>query len=56
MNEYAHLSAAKEKSTILFEASKHEITLTPEDITGAPGRFRIDGMPWDQWLDAMTMD
>lgn len=56
MNGYAHLSAIKEKSVILLEASKHEIDLTPEDVTGVPGGFLIDGMPWDQWLDAMTMD
>lgn len=53
---YAHLSATKDKSTIILEASRHDINLTPEDITGVPGGFLIDGMPWDQWLDAMTMD
>jgi hypothetical protein len=53
---YAHLSATKEKSVILLEVSKHEIDLTPEEITGTPGAFLIDWMPWDQWLEAMTMD
>lgn len=48
--------ATREKSAIILEASRCEITLDPEDITGAPGGFLIDGMPWDQWLDAMTMD
>ncbi|WP_159048647.1 hypothetical protein [Streptomyces sp. NRRL F-4489] len=56
MNPFAALSSTEDKSVIISEATKHEITLKPEDITGAPGDFLIDGMPWDEWLHAMTMD
>lgn len=55
-SSYAALGNTEDKSVIITEAAKHEITLNPEDILGVPGDFTIDGMPWDEWLDAMTMD
>lgn len=37
-------------------ARKFGIELREEDFTGSYGYPEIDGMPADEWLDAMTMD
>lgn len=45
------------KEQIINEAAEHGIVLLPHDFTGRePGDLYLDGMPADQWLDAMTDD
>lgn len=41
----------------IADAAKCEIKLTREDFTVAPsGEPMIDGMPAEQWIEAMTME
>ncbi len=46
------------REAVVAWADEHcpELRLTPDDITGKTGELYIDGMPANQWLDAMTMD
>lgn len=52
-NPFAHLHTLAE---IIEAARRHEIVLEVGDVQGTEGAWTIDGMPADQWLDAMTMD
>lgn len=44
------------REQFIEEAAKHGIELKPWDFTGPTGNLYLDGMPADQWLDAMTDD
>lgn len=48
------MDAAQGKTTVIEAARANGIQLEPGDVDGAPGAFTIDGMPWAEWLDAMT--
>lgn len=41
----------------IARAARHDIILTPEDfVPDYAGDLTLDGMPPEEWLDAMTMD
>lgn len=45
------------KDVIIRKCAEKGIEITRNDITahyGGNGGYSIDGMPWDEWLDAMT--
>lgn len=39
---------------IMTAAEEHGLWLEPSDFTTVDGVLSIDGMPADQWLNAMT--
>lgn len=50
-------SALTTREAVIQAAAKVEITLMPYEITGRePGELYIDGMPADQWIEAMGME
>lgn len=42
------------REAIIKAAREKGIDLTPEDIRVTDDGYVIDGMPWDEWLEAMT--
>ena len=43
------------REQFIAAAAEYGIQLLPRDFTGRePGELYLDGMPADQWLDAMT--
>ncbi len=44
------------RAAVIEEAAKYGIELKSHEITGREPELYIDGMPANQWLDAMTMD
>lgn len=50
------VSYMKEVALMIEFAAAHGVTLTVQDFRTIDGELTIDGMPADQWLDAMVTD